>query len=266
MHLDIPYKKVIILSRFKKMLHQRLLRGRHVQRNVRTLYNSLISKQQTSRAAAGSQSEEVFARTDKFGAKNYAPIPVALCKGKDVFVWDVDGKQYFDFLSGYSALNQGHCHPKIIKALQSQAEVLTLTSRAFYSEALAEYEEYMNNIFGYDRLLPMNSGAEAGETACKLARKWGYLVKGIPQNQARIVFVENNFWGRTISACSSSSDPDCYSDYGPYLPGLDMVPYNNLTALEVNISVLKWFTHRANSFGVPDSSDFTKTESKNFCL
>jgi len=174
----------------------------------------------------------IFAREDKYGAQNYSPIPVALCKGKDVHVWDVDGKQYFDFLSAYSAVNQGHCHPKIINALKSQADILTLTSRAFYSDALGEYEEFATKLFGYDRILPMNSGVEGGETACKLARKWGYTVKGIPENQARIVFAQDNFWGRTISACSSSSDPDCYADYGPYLPGLDMVPYNNLEALE----------------------------------
>lgn len=178
----------------------------------------------------------IYAREDKYGAQNYAPIPVALCKGKDVFVWDVDGKQYFDFLSAYSALNQGHCHPKIVNALKTQAEILTLTSRAFYSDALGEFEEYATNLFGYDRILPMNSGAEGGETACKLARKWAYKVKGVPDNQAQIIFAENNFWGRTISACSSSSDPDCKDDYGPYLPGLDMVPYNDLAALKEKIS------------------------------
>ena len=178
-------------------------------------------------------SEHVIEATEKYGAHNYAPMPVALVQGKDIHVWDVEGRRYYDFLSGYSALNQGHCHPKIIDALQTQAEKLTLTSRAFYSEVLAEYGVYMNKMFGYDRVLPMNSGAEGGETACKLARKWGYQVKGIPENQARIVFAENNFWGRTISACSSSSDPDCYGNYGPYLPGLDMVPYNDLAALEV---------------------------------
>lgn len=226
------------------MLHQRLVRGnqfhRSFQHNVRTLYSSVISKQRTVPAASTiSKSNEVFALSDKYGAKNYAPIPVALTKGQGVFVWDVEGKQYYDFLSGYSAMNQGHCHPNIIRALQDQAEILTLTSRAFYSKALAEYEEYMTSVFGYDRLLPMNSGAEAGETACKLARKWGYQVKGIPENQARIVFAENNFWGRTISACSSSSDPDCYQDYGPYLPGLDLVPYNDLQSLEVYVNIVR---------------------------
>jgi len=181
---------------------------------------------------ASPASAAIFAREDKFGAQNYAPIPVALCRGKDVHVWDVDGKRYYDFLSAYSAVNQGHCHPKIINALKTQADILTLTSRAFYSDALGEYEEYASKLFGYDRILPMNSGVEGGETACKLARKWGYKVKGIPENQARIIFAQDNFWGRTISACSSSSDPDCYADYGPYLPGLDIVPYNDLVSLE----------------------------------
>lgn len=206
------------------------LKPSHV-RSVRSLCCSAVRNQQSQKQSL-TTSEEIFTLTERYGAKNYAPIPVALVKGKDVFVWDVEGRRYYDFLSGYSALNQGHCHPKIIEALKSQAESLTLTSRAFYSEALAEYGEYMTNLFGYDRVLPMNSGAEGGETACKLARKWGYQVKGIPENQARIVFAENNFWGRTISACSSSSDPDCYDNYGPYLPGLDMVPYNDLATLE----------------------------------
>lgn len=189
--------------------------------------SSLRSQEQSLKTSA-----DVFEQTEKYGAKNYAPIPVALVKGKDIHVWDVEGKKYYDFLSGYSALNQGHCHPRIIKALKDQAEELTLTSRAFYSDALAEFGEYMTRLFGYDRVLPMNSGVEGGETACKLARKWGYEVKKIPENQARIVFAENNFWGRTLSACSSSSDPDCYGNYGPYLPGIDMVPYNDLSALE----------------------------------
>ena len=181
------------------------------------------------------KAQAIFDREQTYGAHNYAPIPVALCKGKDVFVWDVDGRRYYDFLSGYSALNQGHCHPKIVKALQDQAEILTLTSRAFYSNALGEYEEFATKLFGYDRILPMNSGVEGGETSVKLARKWAYKVKGIEDNKARVIFAENNFWGRTLSACSSSSDPDCYNHYGPYLPGFDMVPYDDLIALEVRL-------------------------------
>ena len=183
------------------------------------------------------KAKAVFEREDNFGAHHFAPLPVALCQGKGVHVWDVDGRRYYDFLSGYSVLNQGHCHPKIIDALKKQADKLTLTSRAFYSEALGEFQEYATKLFGYDRILPMNSGVEGGETACKLARKWGYRVKGIPENQARIVFAEKNFWGRTLSACSISSDPESKNDYGPYMPGFDMVPFNNIKALEVKIFI-----------------------------
>jgi len=147
-------------------------------------------------------------------------------------VWDVEGKQYYDFLSAYSAVNQGHCHPKILEALHKQADILTLTSRAFYNDCLGEFEEFACKLFGYDRLLAMNTGVEGGETACKLARKWGYKVKGIPHNQAKTVFAANNFWGRTLAAVSSSTDPSAYSDYGPFMPGFVTVPYNNLAALE----------------------------------
>jgi len=176
--------------------------------------------------------KEVIDREARYGAHNYHPIPVALSKGNDIFVWDVEGKKYYDFLSAYSAVNQGHCHPKIIEALKSQADVLTLTSRAFYNDALGEFEEFACKLFGYDKLLPMNTGVEGGETANKLARKWGYMVKGIPDNQARIIFCENNFWGRTLSAISSSTDPTSYNGFGPYMPGYDIVPYNDLAALE----------------------------------
>ena len=155
----------------------------------------------------------------KFGAFNYKPLPVVLAKGEGVFVWDVEGKKYYDFLSAYSAVNQGHCHPKIIEALTQQAHKLTLTSRAFYNDVLGEYEEYMCNYFGYDRILPMNTGVEGGETAVKLARRWGYDVKGIPNNKARILFAEGNFWGRTIAAVSTSDDEDSYGGFGPFVPG-----------------------------------------------
>jgi len=168
----------------------------------------------------------------KFGAFNYKPLPVVLAKGEGVHVWDVEGKKYFDFLSAYSAVNQGHCHPKIIKALTDQAQVLTLTSRAFYNDVLGEYEEYMCNYFGYDRVLPMNTGVEGGETAVKLARRWGYDVKGIPTDQARIIFADGNFWGRTIAAISTSDDEDSYGGFGPFVPGFDTIPYNDLAALE----------------------------------
>lgn len=169
---------------------------------------------------------------DKVGAHNYHPLPVVLSRGLGPHVWDVDGKQYFDFLSAYSAVNQGHCHPKLIAALNAQASKLTLTSRAFYNDTLGPYEEYMTKLFGYDRLLPMNTGVEGGETAIKLARKWAYEVKGIPDGQAKIVFAEQNFWGRTLAAISASSDPSARRHFGPYMPGYEMVPYNNLKAVE----------------------------------
>ena len=166
------------------------------------------------------------------GAHNYKPIPVVLSKGEGVYLWDVDGKKYFDFLSAYSAVNQGHCHPEILKVLNSQANKLTLTSRAFYNDVLGVYEKYITNLFKYDKVLPMNTGVEGGETAIKLARKWGYLKKKIPHNKARIVFANGNFWGRTLAAISSSDDPSSYKDFGPYMPGYDIIPYNDLISLE----------------------------------
>ncbi len=169
---------------------------------------------------------------DQFGAHNYHPIPVVLEKGEGVFLYDVDGKKYFDFLSGYSAVNQGHCHPEIVKTLQAQAAKLTLTSRAFHNNLLGEYEAYITKYFGYDKVLPMNTGVEGGETAIKLARRWGYNVKGIAENQAKIIFAEGNFWGRTLAAISSSTDPTSFKGFGPYMPGFGLVPYNDLTALE----------------------------------
>jgi ornithine--oxo-acid transaminase len=173
-----------------------------------------------------------IALEDQFGAHNYHPVPVVLEKGEGVFLYDVDGKRYFDFLSGYSAVNQGHCHPEIIQALTDQARKLTLTSRAFYNNLLGEYEKYITNYFGYDKVLPMNTGVEGGETAIKLARRWGYSVKGIAENQAKVIFAEGNFWGRTLAAISSSTDPSSYKGFGPYMPGFGLVPYNDLTALE----------------------------------
>mmetsp|Transcript_12018 Transcript_12018/g.19559 ORF Transcript_12018/g.19559 Transcript_12018/m.19559 type:complete len:439 (-) Transcript_12018:39-1355(-) len=168
----------------------------------------------------------------KYGCHNYEPIPVALAKGQGANVWDVEGKQYLDFLSAYSAVNQGHCHPKIVKALTDQAGTLALTSRAFYNSVLGEYAEYITKMFGYDKVLPMNTGVEGGESAVKLTRRWGYDKKGIPDNQAVVLFAENNFWGRTLAAISSSSDPSCYERFGPYMPGFELVPYNDLEALE----------------------------------
>ena len=169
---------------------------------------------------------------DKFGAHNYHPIPVVLEKVEGVFLFDVDGKRYFDILSGYSAVNQGHCHPAIVKTLQEQAARLTLTSRAFHNNLLGEYEAYISAYFGYDKVLPMNTGVEGGETAIKLARRWGYNVKGIEENKAKIIFAEGNFWGRTLAAISSSTDPSSFKGFGPYMPGFELVPYNDLTALE----------------------------------
>ena len=174
-----------------------------------------------------------IALEDQFGAHNYHPVPVVLEKGEGVFLYDVDGKRYFDFLSGYSAVNQGHCHPAIIKALTDQAQKLTLTSRAFYNNLLGEYEKYITEYFGYDKVLPMNTGVEGGETAIKLARRWGYAVKGIPENQAKVIFAEGNFWGRTLAAISSSTDPSSYKGFGPFMPGFGLVSYNDLAALEI---------------------------------
>lgn len=169
---------------------------------------------------------------EKYGAHNYHPLPVVLSRGQGVYVWDVEGKRYFDFLSAYSAVNQGHCHPRIIAALVEQASRLTLTSRAFHNNLLGEYEEYMHQLFGYDKLLPMNTGVEAVETGLKLCRRWGYDIKGIPADAAKVIVCEGNFHGRTMAAISASGDPDSKANYGPYLPGFIAIPYNDLTALE----------------------------------
>lgn len=177
-------------------------------------------------------SQRAIELEDKYGAHNYHPIPVVLERGQGVFVWDVERKQYFDFLSAYSAVNQGHCHPKIVDAMVAQLHKLTLTSRAFHNNKLGECEKFLCEYFGYDKALMMNSGVEGGETAIKLTRKWAYKVKGIEQNKAKILFAEGNFWGRTIAAISSSTDPSSFSDYGPLLPGFEIIPYNDLVALE----------------------------------
>jgi ornithine--oxo-acid transaminase len=183
--------------------------------------------------ASESKSSNYFiALEDKYGAHNYHPIPVVIEKGEGIFVWDVEGKQYFDFLSAYSAVNQGHGHPKIIEALTSQASKIALTSRAFHNNRLGEYEKFITEYFGFDKVLPMNTGVEGGETAIKLARRWGYTVKQIPENQAKIVFVEGNFWGRTMAAISSSSDPSSFAGFGPFMPGFSLIPYNDIDALE----------------------------------
>lgn len=177
-------------------------------------------------------SEELMFLELRYGAHNYHPLPVVLSLGEGVFVWDVEGKKYFDFLAAYSAVNQGHRHPKIIAALIEQASKITLTSRAFYNDSLGNYEKYITQYFGYDKVLPMNTGVEAVETAVKLARRWGYSVKGIAENQAKIVWVENNFHGRTLSSISASTDPTSYGGFGPFLPGYVIIPFNDLDALE----------------------------------
>ncbi len=177
-------------------------------------------------------SQDFIQKEDKYGAHNYHPLPVVLSKGKGIYVWDVEGKKYFDFLSAYSAVNQGHCHPKIVKALGDQANTLALTSRAFYNDSLGEFEEYITNYFGYDKVLPMNTGAEGDETALKLCRKWAYEKKGIPENKAKIIVCEGNFHGRTITIISMSTDPDSYKGFGPYTPGFVIVPYNDMDALK----------------------------------
>lgn len=183
------------------------------------------------------KSEEFIEMEHRYGAHNYHPLPVVLNRGEGAFVWDVEGKRYFDFLSAYSAVNQGHCHPKIVAALCEQAQKLTLTSRAFYNDCLAPYEKYVTEYFGYDKVLPMNTGAEADETALKLARRWGYKVKGIPENEAIIVCCEGNFHGRTISIVSMSTDPDSYGQFGPFTPGFIKIPYNDVSALEQVLSL-----------------------------
>lgn len=177
-------------------------------------------------------SKQAIELEDKYGAHNYHPLGVVIAKAKGPYMWDVEGKKYYDFLSAYSAVNQGHCHPKIVQAMIDQAQTLTLTSRAFYNDSLGPYEKYITELFGYDKVLPMNSGAEADETALKLCRKWAYLKKGLPDNQAKIIVCDGNFHGRTITIISMSTDPDAYSGFGPYTPGFIKVPYNDIPALQ----------------------------------
>jgi len=191
----------------------------YIKKNKMTVLNTLTSK-------------EVIELENKYGAHNYHPLPVVISKGKGVFVWDVEGKKYYDFLSAYSAVNQGHCHPKIVEAMVTQAQTLTLTSRAFYNDQLGKYEKFATDLFGFDKLLPMNTGAEAVETALKIARKWGYEVKGIPEDKAQIVVCENNFHGRTTTIISFSNDPVARKNFGPYTEGFIKIEYDNLLALE----------------------------------
>mmetsp|Transcript_7227 Transcript_7227/g.15950 ORF Transcript_7227/g.15950 Transcript_7227/m.15950 type:complete len:232 (+) Transcript_7227:116-811(+) len=186
-------------------------------------------------ATASATAQRCMKLEDEHGAHNYHPLPVVLKQGKGTRVTDVDDKEYYDFLSAYSAVNQGHCHPKIVRALTEQAQKLTLTSRAFHNDALGEYSQFVTSYFGYDRVLPMNTGVEGGETAVKLARRWGYEIKGIPSNQARVLFANQNFWGRTLAAISSSNDPTAFRGFGPYMPGFGHVPYNDLGSLEMEL-------------------------------
>lgn len=191
-----------------------------------------VAENSPTEVAVSPQSQKCIDLEHRFGVHNYHPLPVVVKEGKGTKLYDVDGKEYFDFLSAYSAVNQGHCHPKVIQALIDQAQKLTLTSRAFHNDVLGEYSQFVTSYFGYDRVLPMNTGVEGGETAVKLARRWGYDVKGIPHNQARVLFANQNFWGRTLAAISSSDDPSAKGGFGPYMQGFTNVPYNDLKALE----------------------------------
>jgi ornithine--oxo-acid transaminase len=181
-------------------------------------------------------SDQLIELEDKYGAHNYHPIPAVLSRGQGVYLWDVEGKRYLDFLAAYSAVNQGHCHPKIIAALKEQAEQLTLTSRAFFNDQLGPYSLFITQYFGFDRVLPMNTGVEGGETAIKLARRWGYVNKKIPTNEAKVVFVKGNFWGRTLAAISSSSDPSSYGGFGPFMPGYQLIPFDDVASLDEALS------------------------------
>ena len=189
-------------------------------------------KDQSKPAPLGAKTKSYIAMEERYGAHNYHPLPVVLKKGKGIYVWDVEGKKYFDFLSAYSAVNQGHCHPRIVKALKDQTNKLCLTSRAFYNEAFCEYEKFMHSYFGYDKVLPMNTGAEGVETALKLARRWGVVKKGIPNDKVKIICCEGNFHGRTVTVITMSNDPDSYANYGPLTPGFIRIPYNDPKALE----------------------------------
>ncbi len=189
-----------------------------------------------TRQLHGRRTAELIALEDKYGCHNYHPLPVALARGLGARVWDVEGKQYLDFLSAYSAVNQGHSHPKVVQALVEQAQRLALTSRAFHNDRLGEYERFITGLFGYDKVLPMNTGVEGGESAIKLSRRWGYASKGVPDNKAVVLFAKGNFWGRTLAAVSSSSDPTCYRQFGPFMPGFELIEYDDLGALEAKLA------------------------------
>jgi len=202
---------------------------------TRRQFSTAATSTEFARIGTSKATKDCILLEDDFGAHNYHPLPVVLNKGEGTKVYDVDGREFYDFLSAYSAVNQGHCHPKIVKALTDQAQKLTLTSRAFHNEALGEYSHFITEYFGYDRVLPMNTGVEGGETAIKLARRWGYGVKGIKPNKARVLFANQNFWGRTLAAISSSNDPTAFRGFGPYMPGFSHVPFNDLGSLEMEL-------------------------------
>lgn len=202
-----------------------------LSRSTRLIHNEIKGHLKVKKRSVSSK--EIIQREKQFCAQNYHPLPVVLSKGQGVHVWDVEGNKYLDFLSGYSANNFGHCHPKILKTLNDQANTLHHTSRAFYNNILSDFAKKITEYFGYDRFLPMNTGVEACETAVKMSRKWGYMKKNIPKNEAKMLFATNNFWGRSIAACSSSTDPTCFEGYGPFLPGFQCIPYDDLTALDI---------------------------------
>merc|ERR1740117_995821 len=220
-----------MLSKMKKLAPSATRAARQLApAGSRSMAGGMTADQE--RAHLSQKQRDLMKKEDDYGTKNYHPLPVVLAKGKGNKVWDVDGKEYFDYLSAYSAVNQGHCHPKIIGAMTEQAQTLTLSSRAFHNDVLGPYCEYVTKYFGYDRVLPMNTGVEGGESACKLARRWGVQVKGIKNDDVRILFANENFWGRTLAAISSSTDPDSYDGFGPLMPGFDLIPYNDLAALD----------------------------------
>lgn len=229
---SIEKYNIIMITQMKITGVSRFLKSTILESSACTSHR-FFSASTAAVAHLSEASKRCIALEDQYGTHNYHPLPVVIKKALGTKMWDVDGKEYFDFLSAYSAVNQGHCHPKIVNALVEQAQTLTLTSRAFYNDCLGDYSKFITEFFDYDRMLPMNTGVEGGETAVKLARRWGYSVKGIPPNKARIIFANDNFWGRTLAAISSSNDPTAFKGFGPYMPGFSSVPYGDLGSLEM---------------------------------
>ncbi|XP_046488931.1 ornithine aminotransferase, mitochondrial [Neodiprion pinetum] len=205
-----------------------------MQTPIRQRVASIVQKPEVKRLLTA---QEIIDREDRFGGRHFKPLPVVLTRGQGVFLWDVEGKKYLDFLAGFAAVSQGHCHPRLVKTMRDQAEKLTHTSRAYYTEPLGALSEYLTNLFGWDRFIPMNTGVETGDTALKLARRWAYRTKKIPSNRASILFAKGNFWGRSLAAVSSSTDPNCCTDFGPFMPLFDTMPYDDLKALESKFKV-----------------------------